>query len=231
MAMDPRKRQQKQQRRKAKERAKQKAERKILAQRDPRDPAVRLERAAGAPILHCCTTSVLWTEGMSNVLISRRLPSGNVAFAVFLVDVYCLGVKDVFFNVASRSQYDWKLYEKMVTEYEPVELKPEAARKLIEGAVAYARDLGLPPHPDYRKAVAIFGGIDASACTDSFSYGKGGRPCFIAGPYDSPERCDRILSILEARCGPNGFHYIMPVENMGALLDTGRTVSFDDDGI
>jgi hypothetical protein len=167
---------------------------------------------------------------MSNVLVSRRLPSGNVAFAVFLVDVYCLGVKDVFFNVASRTQYDAKMYGKMFTEYEPVELKPEAARKLIEGAVEYARGLGLPPHPDYRKAAAIFGGIDASSCTDSFSYGKDGKPLFIAGPYDSPERCIQILDTVAAHCGPNGPHYSMPMEKMRAMLGAGRTISFDDDG-
>ena len=156
MATDTRRRQKQLERRKAKDKARKRA----LAQRDPRDVAARIERAATAPILHCCTTDVLWNEGMSHVLVNRELPSGNVAFVAFLVDIYCLGVKDVCFNVASRGTYDSMLYGKLIGEHQMVKLTPPEARKLIEGAVEYAGDLGLPPHPDYRKAKAILGDID-----------------------------------------------------------------------
>ena len=206
MAMDPRKRQKKLQRRKAKEKARKKA----LVRQDPRNVAVRLQRAAAAPILHCCTTDVLWDEGMSSVLVSRELPGGSVAFAVFLLDVYCLGVKDVTCGFMPRNRYDREMYSRMLGDYQIVELRPEAACKLIEGAVDYAADLGLSPHSDYRKAKLIFGDIDTDACTDEFTYGKDGKPCFIAGPHDSPSRCDQIISILTNRCGPDGFDYIVP---------------------
>ena len=75
MAMDSRKRQKKLERRKAKEKAKKKA----LVRQDPRNVAVRIERAAVAPILHCCTTDVLWDQGISSVLMSRELKSGSSA--------------------------------------------------------------------------------------------------------------------------------------------------------
>ena len=38
-------------------------------------------------------------EGIGEVLVSRRLNNGNVAFSVFLVDMYCLGVKDAFADI------------------------------------------------------------------------------------------------------------------------------------
>ena len=41
---------------------------------------------------------------------------------------------------------------------------PAYARKLVEGAMADARDLGFDPHVDYRIAKAIFGDVDAAAC-------------------------------------------------------------------
>ena len=41
----------------------------------------------------------LWKAGIGHVLLSRQLGSGEVAFAVFLVDMYCFGVKDVMINV------------------------------------------------------------------------------------------------------------------------------------
>jgi hypothetical protein len=224
--MDPRKRQKKLERR----HAKAKAAKKALAVRDPRDLSVRIERAASAPILHCFTTSVLWEEGMSSVVVSRSLPSGNVAFAVFLLDVYCLGIKDVMVDIGSRERYERLVYGKLAQKYELVSLEPAAARKLIEGAVEYARQLGLPPHSDYAKAQRIFGDIDPTSCSQEFTYGKAGKPYFIAGPHDGPGRCRQVIDALTASCGPGGFHYLLPVSRSAGLsLIEGDSADVDDD--
>lgn len=225
MAKDSRKRQKKLQRRKAKAKAKKKA----LARQESRGMAVRLEEAAPAPILHCCTTDVLWEQGISPVLISRKLRSGHVAFVVFLLDVYCLGVKDVTLGVEPRSRYDEFVYGKLSDQYHLVPLKPEAARKLVEGAVEYARNLGLPPHPDDAKARLIFADLDADSCTDEFEYGQDGKPFFVAGPYDSPWRCKQIIRALTDRCGPDGFHYRMPLGATGGALVGGEELLIEDD--
>jgi hypothetical protein len=223
--MDPRKRQKKLERRKAKA----KAEKKSLAAHDPRDLAVRIERSATAPILHCCTSSVLWDQGISHVLVSRALPSGNVAFVSFLVDVYCLGVKDVMFDVVSRSRYDSQIFRKIHERFEPAHLEPADARKLIEGAVEYARQLGLPPHRDYQRAARIFGDIDPASSHQEFTYGKDGKPFFIAGPHDRPIRCRRIIDLLTARCGPDGFHYLIAAPGPAATLGDDSELLLDDD--
>ena len=131
--------------------------------------AARIERSANAPILHCCRTTEALDQGMANVLVSRQLQSGNVAYAMFLLDVYCLGVKSVLFDVASRTRYDMQAYGKLDKSNCPVEhLAPEAARKLIEGAAEYARTLGMPADKDYPKALRIFGDIDADSHARSF---------------------------------------------------------------
>lgn len=212
MALDPRRRQKKAERRNAKQREK----RKELARRqsDSSLPAL-IERAATCPILHACTLDTLRKQGIGQVLISRELPGGKVAFATFLLDVYCLGVKDVFFNVAPRAQYDWKMYGKLAGMGKVIHLRPESARKLIEGAVEYARGHGLSPHPDYQHAKAIFGNLDAAASTEEFAYGKDGKPYFIAGPNDSAARCRYIMDTLTARYGDDGFHFLMPVTAAG----------------
>ena len=225
--MDPRKHQKKLERRRAKEKAKKKA----LAMRDPRALTTRLQRAALAPFLHCQATSTLWDEGLSNVLVSRVLPSGNVAFVVFLLDVYCLGVKDVMFNIISRVRYDRMLNDRLFREYDPVTLEPAAARKLIEGAVAFARAHGLPPHRDYPKAKLIFGDVDPNTCDEEFVYGKDGMPFFISGPNDGPARCRQIINTLAASCGPDGFHYVVSVaQSMDVSLVCSSLRDGDDDG-
>jgi hypothetical protein len=205
MSVDPRKRQKKLERRKAK----QKAERRELAQRGPQTLASRLERMAVAPILHCCVTDGLWETGIGQVVVSRQLSNGNVAFAAFLLDVYCLGVKNAMADIASRAKYDLDLYAKLADRYTLLPISPESARKLVEGAVAYAHDLGFAPHADYHAAKMIFGDISAEACAEEYRFGKDGKPFFISGPHDSPSRCNEILHRLRGRCGEDGHHFLV----------------------
>jgi len=225
MALDPRKRQKKIERRNAKHAARKKA----IARQNAAGPVTRIERAAAAPILHCCTCDILADQGMANLLFSRELSSGKVAFVAFLVDMYCLGVKDITWAVVSRARYDWQVYGKLFRDFKIVNLQPEYARKLIEGAVDYARGLGFAPHEDYEKAKLIFGNIDASACREQIVFGKNGKPFFIAGPHDSPARCRLIIDVLTDCCGPEGFHFLMPMMAGGGLPSGGRIVDLGDD--
>lgn len=210
MALNARKLQKKQQRRKAKEKARRRASK----QREPSE----LERAAGGRILHCCATDQVWERGMGEVLLCRELPDSRVGFGMFLMDMFCLGAKNAMYGVVPRADYQRKLYEKLRDKYELVPLNPACARKLVEGGVTYARDLSFGPHPDYKKARVIFGDIDAGACQQEFEYGKDGKPYFIAGPDDDPARCERIINTLTERCGPDGFHYLMPAGGLGTVL-------------
>jgi hypothetical protein len=81
---------------------------------------------------------------------------------------------------------------------------------LVEGAVRYALDLGLPSHADYRKAKLIFGDISGETCPEQYTFGKDGKPFFFSGPYDSPARCEQILRTLRNHCGPEGYHFVTP---------------------
>lgn len=53
--------------------------------------------------------------------------------------------------------------------------------------------------------------IPAESCTEQFTFGKDGKPFFVAGPYDSRTRCEQVMRTLEKRCGPKGYHFLMPV--------------------
>ena len=213
MALDPRKRQKKLQRRKTK----QKAKKKSTALQSFSPLAQRLVLAEKAPLLHCCAAQSVWDQGMGSVLVSRTRGT-EVAFGMFLLDMYCLGVKDAWFDVVTRSDYDFKIFEKAFSG-EHVDLSPECTRHLVEGAVHYASDLGFSPHRDYRQAKRVFGDIDASQCQQEFIYGKDGKPLFMSGPGDGAMRCQQILDTLEARCGPDGYHYVMRLsESHGQFL-------------
>jgi len=214
MALNQRKWQKKVERKKAKQRERHRS----LIKFQSLSMADRIEHAAAAPILHCRTSKILWMQGMSHVLVSRKLSSGNIAFSAFLLDIYCLGVKDAFCDLVTPRRYE-ELIDGMFRDQEVDNLKPAAARKLVEGAVDYAQNLGFAPHPDYRKARVIFGDIDAGECHEEFEFGKRGRPCFVPGPYDTPWRCKRIVDTLTERLGIDGFTYVLTPETLPVILD------------
>ena len=79
----------------------------------------------------------------------------------------------------------------------------------MEGAVTYAQNLGFAPHADYKLACRVFGGTDAAAATDAFTFGQNGKPFYVQGRFDSPEKCQRMLKQLRARCGDGNFDFLV----------------------
>jgi hypothetical protein len=224
MAVDPRKRQKKLERKTAK----RKAHRRTIFQRSSSEERLRFQNAATAPLLQSFGAETLWETGIGYVLLSREFRPGQVAFSIFLLDMYCLGVKDAMWGMESKGYVD-ALAGKLWRGQIRIKMEPECARKLVEGAVAYARDLGFSPHVDYECAKLILGDIDSRACAESFVYGRDGKPMFVAGPYDSPERCRQIISTLNARLGPEGHHYVVPASDDDFPQDFAETDDEDDE--
>lgn len=205
MGADPRKRQKKLE----KKSAKRKEKKHELVRAQSVGMAERMRAASDWPVLACWISHTLEDQGMGWVHFSRVSPSDQVAVAVFLVDRYCLGVKNAIAQVLSRWDYDNRFVREGPSLRDYRQVDPADARKLVEQAVAYARDLGLPPHADYFKAAPLFGSVDPTQSTAVFEFGKDGKPLFINGPHDTPDRCRRILNLLEKHCGPGGYHTVL----------------------
>jgi hypothetical protein len=136
------------------------------------------------------------------------MADGQIGVSSFLLDVYCLGVKDVVFRVLPEFEYN-SLFGAMAVAQDLRSISPACARKVVEGAVAYAEDLGIPPHPNYKLAKQIFGDIDVSACEGSYEFGRDGEPFYVSGPNDTPGDIRRILNALKSSVGLEGFDYLL----------------------
>jgi hypothetical protein len=150
------------------------------------------------------------TQGIGHAIIARKLPDGRIAAGVFLVDIYCLGVKNAFLMVQSPFEFEDTI-ETRFEENDLKSVKPAYARKLIDDSIAYARDLGFKPHPDFRDASVVLGDIDPGECSETFTFGHKGKPFYISGPNHSEATARRIVAHLRNRCGPDGFHYMVGI--------------------
>ncbi len=174
----------------------------------------RLRAATACPILESLFSDTLEKDGLTTTILSLLLPSGEVAYAGFLIDRYCLGVKDAFGGVRPRGEYQ-RMIEKTSRNLDVKPIDPADLRWLVEQSVEYARSLGLEPHSDYARCSVIFGDIDPEQASMEVEFGKDGKPFFVAGPHDGPHKCKRIVETLRERCGDDGFHYVLPADIVG----------------
>jgi len=164
--------------------------------------------AANAPIHESLVPANLFEHGIGNLLFSRSMPDGRIAVAGFLLDLYCLGVKNAFFHIMTRDEYA----EAMRSWTAAQEMRPmdsACLRKLVEGGVAYARELGFSPHADYAEASQIFGDVQSTACSWHFEYGRDGKPFYVSGPHEAAAQVQAIVKQLERRLGPGNFDYLV----------------------
>ena len=142
------------------------------------------------------------------MVLSRRLGE-SIAVALFLVDTGCLGIKSAFWRTMSTAAYA-DLVARFHGRENLVQARPECLRKLVEGALAYAANLGFQPYPDYHAAKILFGNLDSGDCSREFEFGKDGKPFYVSGPNDTPARIQSVMNQLTRRCGgPDGFHFIV----------------------
>ena len=187
------------------------------------------------PVTESRVSDTLWTEGIGYAVLVRRGPSGTTAMSLFLLDVYCLGVKNVVMKAESEHSISALLAQMTEQGTRWTKVSPEHVRKLVESSVASALNLGLAPHRDCAAAMKLFGDIDASQCSTEFVFGCEGKPRYISGPNDSRLRSKAVVDTLQRTCGPDGFHYVVHVGNPDELppledeWDDEEEVSLDED--
>jgi hypothetical protein len=191
---------------------------KILAQRRRLEPsgtggelAREVRRAAAAPLHACLVQDSVFQSGVGMVFLSRKTGARDVALGGFLVDAYCLGVKDAMYRELDEGEMEELLDEVATTApFTPVD--PPYARKLLREAATYAQSLGLPPHADYVMVEPLFGDVAADACDVEFQFGHEGRPLYVPGPTESATQIRRRIDRLRRRLGDDGFDFSLPEE-------------------
>jgi hypothetical protein len=195
----------------AKKKAKREEKRGQMARANSDNPLIRLAAAATWPIAAAWMPDNLWDAGIGQLILARRTPDGRIACGAFLADVYCLGVKNAFWKIMTESEYD-ELLRRADQAGRLQKVAPEYLAKLVVDAVQYAHALGIPPHPDYGHARLLLAGIDPSLCTDTFEFGKDGKPFYVRGPHESLAKA----KVIAERIQTAGGHFSIPLKSSEA---------------
>jgi hypothetical protein len=170
--------------------------------------AVKVIKAARSYPIHECLINPSWHEkGMASILLSRRQPDGLLLFGCYLVDVLCLGLKNTFCNAnLSRRRYETEVKAGAYRDEAPVVCFLPLAHEIIYGGIEYAASLGFRPEKDFKLSRYILEEREALDERPYVEFGRDGKPLYISGPQDHPER---ILRQLESRVGPGNYHFLL----------------------
>lgn len=104
-----------------------------------------LKRYRKYPIDKCYITPNWENTGMADIIITRKKENGKIAMATFLVDLWCLGVKDVY-GILTSDDYD---IDEIKRRQELTEIDYPTAHNIIYGAVEFAGEAGFEPANGY----------------------------------------------------------------------------------
>jgi hypothetical protein len=142
-------------------------------------------------------------RGLVSVLVAlESARSSKAQVAGFLLDVWCLGVKNALPPEPMTTTRLTRHRVEYFGAYEAhVQVPAELARALVFGAVDYARSLGFEPEADFDEAAAVLG---EPIGPNPIRFGREGKPFYINGPYDDS---DSVLATLRRAVGDGGFDY------------------------
>jgi hypothetical protein len=143
--------------------------------------------------------------GLAQIFVTR-LERNQYLVCSYLVDYWCLGIKNASGpRKLDRTKYDALVEKSYATFGEGYrEISLEQAQAIIFGSVDYAAKLGLKPHPDFEVAKAHLGKLPANL--PPIEFGRKGKPFYINGPYDNP---DKIIAKLREAVGEGNFDYLI----------------------
>jgi hypothetical protein len=102
-------------------------------------------RAAGCalPLQACFLTEALFDGGIGTLVLTRGVTSDRVALSSYLLDTFCLGIKDVTFELVG-GEYFQSYMDTMDSMSPMVSVDPSYARKLLRDLAVWSRSIVSP---------------------------------------------------------------------------------------
>jgi tetratricopeptide (TPR) repeat protein len=159
-------------------------------------------QARQLPVAGCWITEDWQDHGICNIIVARGHNNGNITAGLYLVDLYCLGVKDAgyHFNLPPSEFEYLKDHAGGVEACEYI-----LAHNIIYGAIAFAEDYGFKPHKDFAVAQFVLEEDDDNVELMEIEFGFEGEPYYFRGPNDDEAKVNQIRNTLMRTAGEGNF--------------------------
>jgi len=159
------------------------------------------------PICECLINPSWKEEGFATILVSRRQYDGAILYGMYLVDIFCLGLKNTFCDADTPlSIYETKIRSSINPKEELVECSIALAHHIIYGGIEFAAQFGFKPQEDFELSQYVLEDINSIEACEDIEFGKDGKPFYVSGPYDDVEYITRQL---QSKAGDGNFDFVV----------------------
>ena len=187
------------------------------------------KKARSLPVYECLVNTEWKEQGVAHVVVARKHTNGNITFCMYLVDLFCLGIKNTqyLFNIP-ESEYQDKKEELAHIEFESVSY--ELAHNIVFAGLEFAEEYEFKPHKDFTSITQFMLEEDTEDIElIDIECGRDGKPCFVNGPYDDQAKIKQIIAQLNRTAGPGNFDFeIIDDENEFVGEDEFELMSLED---
>jgi len=161
-------------------------------------------------VLHECLLNSDWKEGgLAEIIVSRVHANGNITFGVYMVDLFCVGIKDTFFNFNFPiSEYE-EMKEKLTEGMHLIPTDYALVHNIIFTALEYAHELGFKPHKDFDSVTKYLLQEDTEEVElIEIECGRNGKPLFVVTDFYTSAQTAGIINQLIKTVGKDNFEVI-----------------------
>lgn len=165
------------------------------------------QRARSLEIGPCYASDIFGEAGEGIVIVTRKHSGGKFSMGVYMIDAFCLGIKDSTYNM-------W------IEEYEVRDiidhfgdLKPctyEEAHNMVYGAMEFALEAGIQPHKSFALTKYMLEEDDERIPIIDYPFGKDGKHFLVA---DTMQEASRYLPLLRKNLGEGNFDFSIVEED------------------
>lgn len=157
------------------------------------------QRARSLKIGACYVSDEMTESGEGHVIVTRQHTGGRISVAFYLVDIFCLGVKDSFF----RLRLEEDELEDMLDRIPSIrECSYEEAHNWIYGAIAWAEEAGIAPDKSFAITKYMLEKDTDDVPLIEYEFGRDGKHLLIA---NNNLEASRYLPLMKKNLGEGNF--------------------------
>lgn len=174
-------------RKKERQRLKRQQKRRAMHRAEGLNPYRRF--ASQGEVVVCYVNNDWHKQGMAEILALKQVAGGNLAFGAYLVDIWCVGLKDAWGRVNVTQADFTELVDRTREHLEMVRIDPAAAWAIVSGGVRFARQNGFRLPPRYERWTALLGNNAECGAADLSQFGvEGGKLRYVGTMEDLRKR-------------------------------------------
>lgn len=167
-------------------------------------------KSRSLPIYECLINNNWDASKLANIIITRKHITGNITLSFYLVDLFCLGVKDSFYKFNIPIEEYLSLKEKIESNSPTDQIEYNLAHNIIFAGYEYALDYGINPCKEFSTTTKYFLEEDDESIEiiDIDCGDENGNPVLHINEFSNPISTKKVIETLKKTAGEGNFNVV-----------------------